>query len=55
MCLTEGSKEELKEHLIEELDYVLVPEEAWNKLHSCYGLHEGQVIIGPLFTSKYYF
>ena len=40
---TEGSNNELKEHLIEELDYVLLPEEAWTKIHSWYGLQEGQV------------
>uniref|UniRef100_A0A4W4HRK3 Ubiquitin carboxyl-terminal hydrolase n=1 Tax=Electrophorus electricus TaxID=8005 RepID=A0A4W4HRK3_ELEEL len=32
----------LKEHLIDELDYVLVPTEAWNKLVSWYGCLEGQ-------------
>ncbi|OPJ80763.1 ubiquitin carboxyl-terminal hydrolase 4 isoform A [Patagioenas fasciata monilis] len=32
----------LKEHLIEELDYVLVPTEAWNKLVTWYGCIEGQ-------------
>ena len=28
---------------MDELDYVLVPEEAWNKLVSWYGVMEGQV------------
>lgn len=28
----------LKEHLMEELDYSLVPESAWNKLLSWYGI-----------------
>ncbi|XP_048878468.1 ubiquitin carboxyl-terminal hydrolase 4 [Brienomyrus brachyistius] len=32
----------LKEHLIDELDYVLMPTEAWNKLVSWYGCMEGQ-------------
>uniref|UniRef100_A0A8C3FXK4 Ubiquitin carboxyl-terminal hydrolase 4 n=1 Tax=Chrysemys picta bellii TaxID=8478 RepID=A0A8C3FXK4_CHRPI len=32
----------LKEHLIDELDYVLVPTEAWNKLVNWYGCVEGQ-------------
>ncbi|XP_029539103.1 ubiquitin carboxyl-terminal hydrolase 4 [Oncorhynchus nerka] len=32
----------LKEHLIDELDYVLVPTEAWNKLVCWYGCLEGQ-------------
>ncbi|XP_036426871.1 ubiquitin carboxyl-terminal hydrolase 4 [Colossoma macropomum] len=32
----------LKEHLIDELDYVLVPTEAWIKLVSWYGCLEGQ-------------
>lgn len=32
----------LKEHLIDELDYILVPTEGWNKLVSWYGLMEGQ-------------
>ncbi|XP_031424285.1 ubiquitin carboxyl-terminal hydrolase 4 isoform X1 [Clupea harengus] len=32
----------LKEHLIDELDYVLMPTEAWTKLVSWYGCLEGQ-------------
>lgn len=32
----------LKEHLIDELDYVLVPTEAWNKLVAWYGCIDGQ-------------
>ncbi|XP_043934415.1 ubiquitin carboxyl-terminal hydrolase 4-like [Protopterus annectens] len=32
----------LKEHLIDELDYVLLPTEAWNKLVSWYSCVEGQ-------------
>ncbi|NWV01188.1 UBP4 hydrolase, partial [Upupa epops] len=32
----------LKEHLIDELDYVLIPTEAWNKLVMWYGCIDGQ-------------
>lgn len=32
----------LKEHLIDELDYVLMPTEAWNKLVSWYSCLDGQ-------------
>uniref|UniRef100_A0A4W4H9U5 Ubiquitin carboxyl-terminal hydrolase 15 n=1 Tax=Electrophorus electricus TaxID=8005 RepID=A0A4W4H9U5_ELEEL len=32
----------IKEHLIDELDYILVPTDGWNKLVSWYGLTEGQ-------------
>ena len=32
----------IKEHLIDELDYILVPTEGWNKLVSWYGLTESQ-------------
>ena len=31
----------LKEHLMEELDYFLLPESAWNKLSSWYSVSEG--------------
>ena len=44
LCYSEGSNEILKEHLIDELDYVLVPEEAWQKLVGWYGTMEGQVV-----------
>ncbi|GAB6033494.1 Ubiquitin carboxyl-terminal hydrolase 15 [Chamberlinius hualienensis] len=33
---------EMKEHLVEELDYVFLPPEAWDLLVKCYGLMEGQ-------------
>ena len=33
----------LREHLIDDLDYFLIPEEAWNKLLSWYGVVDGQV------------
>lgn len=32
----------LKDHLLEEIDHVLVPEEAWEKMLSWYGIVEGQ-------------
>lgn len=34
--------EELKEHLLDEMDYKLVPEDVWDFLVSIYGLSEGQ-------------
>ncbi|XP_070193299.1 ubiquitin carboxyl-terminal hydrolase 15-like isoform X2 [Littorina saxatilis] len=37
-----NSSPQLKEHLVDELDYVLVPAEAWNKLVAWYGLMPGQ-------------
>ncbi|XP_056604877.1 ubiquitin carboxyl-terminal hydrolase 15-like isoform X2 [Triplophysa dalaica] len=37
-----GDVEGIKEHLIDELDYVLLPTDGWNKLVSWYGLAEGQ-------------
>lgn len=40
--LLDPETQSLKEHLIEELDYVLVPTEAWNKLVTWYGCIEGQ-------------
>ena len=41
--LIEGTKDQLKEHLIDELDYNLVPAEGWQKLVEWYGIVEGQV------------
>lgn len=38
----DNESQTLKEHLIDELDYVLMPTEAWNKLVSWYGCLEGQ-------------
>ncbi|XP_073694005.1 ubiquitin carboxyl-terminal hydrolase 15-like [Garra rufa] len=32
----------IKEHLIDELDYILLPADGWNKLVSWYGLSRGQ-------------
>ncbi|CAG5927689.1 unnamed protein product [Menidia menidia] len=40
--LKDGDVLAIKEHLIDELDYILVPTEGWNKLVSWYGLMEGQ-------------
>ncbi|XP_032065917.1 ubiquitin carboxyl-terminal hydrolase 4 [Thamnophis elegans] len=39
---TDSETQTLKEHLIDELDYVLVPTEAWDKLVNWYGCMEGQ-------------
>ncbi|CAH2312516.1 ubiquitin carboxyl-terminal hydrolase 4 isoform X1 [Pelobates cultripes] len=39
---SDADTQALKEHLIDELDYVLVPTEAWLKLMSWYGSVEGQ-------------
>ncbi|XP_078273394.1 ubiquitin carboxyl-terminal hydrolase 15-like isoform X3 [Rhinoraja longicauda] len=38
--LKDGDSQALKEHLIDELDYILVPTEGWNKLVSWYALTE---------------
>lgn len=38
----DGDAQSLKEHLIDELDYILLPTEGWNKLVSWYTLMEGQ-------------
>uniref|UniRef100_A0A673HVG9 Ubiquitin carboxyl-terminal hydrolase 15 n=1 Tax=Sinocyclocheilus rhinocerous TaxID=307959 RepID=A0A673HVG9_9TELE len=40
--LTDGDVLGLKQHLIDELDYMLLPADGWNKLLSWYGLREGQ-------------
>ena len=40
---TEGTKNTLKEHLIDELDYNLVPEDAWKKLVSWYNIVDLEV------------
>uniref|UniRef100_A0A3B3Q289 Ubiquitin carboxyl-terminal hydrolase n=1 Tax=Paramormyrops kingsleyae TaxID=1676925 RepID=A0A3B3Q289_9TELE len=41
-CIVDQETQTLKEHLIDELDYVLMPTEAWNKLVGWYGCMEGQ-------------
>lgn len=40
--LIDGDSQSLKEHLIDELDYILLPTEGWNRLVSWYTLMEGQ-------------
>uniref|UniRef100_A0A670JK46 Ubiquitin carboxyl-terminal hydrolase n=1 Tax=Podarcis muralis TaxID=64176 RepID=A0A670JK46_PODMU len=40
--LKDGDCQSLKEHLIDELDYILLPTEGWNKLVSWYTLMDGQ-------------
>ena len=35
------SSDVLKEHLMEELDYALLPKPAWDKLSKWYGLSDG--------------
>lgn len=42
LSLLDGDVLAIKEHLIDELDYILVPTEGWNKLVSWYGLTEAQ-------------
>lgn len=42
VLFSDPESQTLKEHLIDELDYVLVPTEAWNKLLNWYGCVEGQ-------------
>ena len=40
--LLDGDVLAIKEHLIDELDYILIPTEGWNKLLSWYGLKDNQ-------------
>lgn len=40
------AQNKLKESLIDELDYMLVPEEAWVKLVEWYSITDGQSAIG---------
>lgn len=42
VSLVDPETQSLKEHLIDELDYVLVPTKAWNKLVTWYGCIDGQ-------------
>lgn len=42
VSFSDAETQSLKEHLIDELDYVLVPTEAWNKLVAWYGCIDGQ-------------
>ena len=39
-CLIDLKREILKDHLMEDLDYSLVPEEGWRKFVSWYGIEE---------------
>ena len=39
-CLIDLKREILKNHLMEDLDYYLVPEEVWRKFVSWYGIEE---------------
>ena len=41
VILSAPQSDVLKDHLMEELDYALVPEAAWELLHSWYGLSQG--------------
>lgn len=41
-CFSEGLTK-LKEHLIDDLDYALVPAEGWEKFYAWYGMVDGQV------------
>ncbi|XP_073476091.1 ubiquitin carboxyl-terminal hydrolase 15 isoform X5 [Aquarana catesbeiana] len=42
VCFADTDTQSLKEHLIDELDYILLPTEGWNKLVSWYTLMENQ-------------
>uniref|UniRef100_A0A8C7H3D4 Ubiquitin carboxyl-terminal hydrolase 15 n=1 Tax=Oncorhynchus kisutch TaxID=8019 RepID=A0A8C7H3D4_ONCKI len=42
LLTSDGDVLAIKEHLIDELDYILIPTEGWNKLVSWYPLMEGQ-------------
>ena len=43
LLLLTDDTDNLKEHLVDELDYVLLPTNAWNKVLEWYGIQEGQV------------
>lgn len=40
--MTDNDPTQLKDSLIDELDYVLLPQEGWEKISSWYGCVEGQ-------------
>ena len=42
-CFPSEGSTKLKEHLIDDLDYALVPAEGWDKLFAWYGMVDGQV------------
>jgi DUSP domain len=39
----DGSKSALKPHMLENLDFILIPEEAWENLVKWYQMADGQV------------
>ena len=43
--ISDNNFQKLKKHLIDELDYALLPTKAWEKLASWYGICEGQTPI----------
>ena len=50
-CIPSGSTQEiLKDHLLEELDYDLLPKQAWDFLVSRYGLSQGSQPIPRLYV-----
>uniref|UniRef100_A0A8C1M3N2 ubiquitinyl hydrolase 1 n=1 Tax=Cyprinus carpio TaxID=7962 RepID=A0A8C1M3N2_CYPCA len=51
--LTDGDVLGLKQHLIDELDYILLPADGWNKLLSWYGLSPGQEPIALSWLKHY--
>ena len=44
ISILDGSNTALREHLIDDLDYFLLPDEGWNKLVSWYSIVQDQVI-----------
>ena len=46
ISILEGSNTALREHLIDDLDYFLLPDEGWNKLVSWYSIVQDQVMHG---------
>lgn len=46
-----NDQQELKEHLVDELDYKLVPEDIWEYLVKTYGLVNGQEPIARLVST----
>ena len=45
LCSIDREREVLKDHLMEDLDYSLVPEEVWKKFTSWYGIEESSRVI----------
>ena len=50
----DSTKGEIKDGLIDELEYVLVPEEAWTALVEEFGLTDGQTPISRKVRLKYF-